>query len=201
MGESKRGLSLDKMEELIPSGVIMLKGKRTPTTRGLIAIMGLYGVESVETELLEHDPDKPWALVRAVIQGTRGMYTAHGDCGPDSTSRMILPHYVRMAETRAIGRALRWYLGVGETVADEMGEPARLPERTPSAPAGRAGAGLLGDTGCTVGEVEGFLAWHSKPKLSNMEPEGYLALLDWLNTEEGTRALHDYHLRASKGPP
>lgn len=199
MDESKRGLSLDKMEELIPSGVIMLKGKRTPTTRGLVAIMGLFGVESVETELLEHDPDKPWALVRAVIQGTRGMYTAHGDCGPDSTSRMILPHYVRMAETRAIGRALRWYLGVGETVADEMGEPARLPERAPVAPAGRAGAELLGNTGCTVAEVEGFLAWKSKPALSELSPVARNGLIDWLNTEEGTRALHAYHVRDLEG--
>lgn len=85
--------------------------------------MWRYGVESIETEMVEHDPDAQRATHRAVINGSRGMYTAHGDCCPKSVSnRGVLPHYQRISETRAIGRALRWYLNLGETAFDELGE-------------------------------------------------------------------------------
>lgn len=222
MDDSKKGISLDRIAELVPSGVIRLSGKRYPTTRGLIAIMGRYGVESIETELLEHDPEVPRAVVRAVVIGTRGAFSAHGDCGPKSTSRNILPHCVRMAETRAIGRALRWYLGLGETVADELGAPEEpAPRRArpgpPESPATIAAADVgelepaaeLGEllpllrklqaTGCTVEEVEGLLASRGRPALKKMSASDLEALIKWLPTEEGSRALHGYHTRDLEG--
>ena len=197
MDQSKKGLSLDELERLIPSGVILLKKKRYPTTRGLIAIMGLYGVESVETEMVEHDPGRPFCVHRAIVQGARGMFTATGDCSPENTSRMILPHYIRMSETRAIGRALRWYLGVGETVVDELADP--FGKESQGLPRAWRNPDTLEDTGCTVAEVDGFLAWKSKPGLSAMEPEARVALIRWLKTEEGARALHAYHIRDLEG--
>tara|TARA_Y100000593_G_C4290272_1_gene327871 strand:- start:165 stop:758 length:594 start_codon:yes stop_codon:yes gene_type:complete len=196
MAEKRQGLTLDRMAELVPSGVINLKGKRAPTTRGLIAIMHQFGVESIETETLEHDPEKRRAVVRAVVTGSRGTYSAHGDASPDSVSKMILPHYLRMAETRAIGRALRFALGVGEAVSDELTELPEDPGPV-SPPAGREKQ--IGETGYTVDEVEGYLAWKKKPPFSKLAATDRRALLDWLETENGARAIHAYHIRDLEG--
>jgi len=194
MAEKRQGLTLDRMAELVPSGVINLKGKRAPTTRGLIAIMHQFGVESIETETLEHDPEKRRAVVRAVVTGSRGTYSAHGDTSPDSVSKMISPHYLRMAETRAIGRALRWYLGVGEAVSDELTEAPEGRE-----PARKAQPKQIGETGFTVDEVNGYLNWKGKPALWNLSAPDKRALLNWLETDDGARAIHAYHIRDLEG--
>ena len=46
-----------------------------------------------------------------------------GDAGPASVNRMIAPHSLRMAETRAIGRALRLITNIGMTALEELGGP------------------------------------------------------------------------------
>lgn len=50
-----------------------------------------------------------------------------GDASPGSVTRMMAPHLVRMAETRAKGRALRDLLNVGMVVAEELGPDGPAP--------------------------------------------------------------------------
>ena len=210
MAENKQGLTLDELEKIDPGGVIRLKGgKRYPLTKALISLMYRYGVESIETELLEHDPEAQRATHRAVITGTRGMYAAHGDCCPKSVSnRGVLPHYQRISETRAIGRALRWYLGLGETVFDELGS---MDDASPGAvkPAGGSGPAPIGDLlpmlrelqsiGCTIEAIDGLLKSKGRPPLGELSASDFAELIKWLKKDAGRKALHEYHIAIAEG--
>ena len=200
MAEKKQGLTLDELQKIDPSGVIKLKGgKRYPLTKALISLMYRYGVESIETEMLEHDPEAQRATHRAVITGSRGMYTAHGDCCPKSVSnRGVLPHYQRISETRAIGRALRWYLGLGETVFDELGsmeeEPVEEPKRAPQKKKAPSREQTLETLGYTVEEINGLRAQLQKPPFTELTKEEFTAMCKWLQSETGRKAIHHYHI-------
>jgi len=69
---------------------------------------------SITTECLKLDFEKKEALFKAVITVRRNdqevAFEAHGDATQENIKGAVIkPHYVRMAETRAICRALRWY--------------------------------------------------------------------------------------------
>ena len=61
-------------------------------------------------------------IFKATVTGERGTYNAFGDASPRNVGKMIAPHLIRMAETRAIARALRLYTGCGYTALEELGE-------------------------------------------------------------------------------
>lgn len=62
------------------------------------------------------------AVMKARVEFEDGrVFEAIGDASPDSVGRMILPHILRMAETRAVGRAYRWALNIGATMREELG--------------------------------------------------------------------------------
>jgi len=84
------------------------------------------GIKGWETEEIMHDAEKKCATFKCVIykQGKEDSqpirYTAHGDASQDNVSNNnIAKHYYRMAETRAISRALRFALGEANVVEEE----------------------------------------------------------------------------------
>lgn len=95
---------------------------------------------SIETKMLMHDPVKQACIFQASVRGEFGEVTrhklvgekvievkepnakwatAHGDCDQQNGG-MVKVHYIRMAETRAVARALRMVLGIGKTAAEEV---------------------------------------------------------------------------------
>lgn len=66
------------------------------------------GEFSIYTELMSHDSEKRSAVFKAKVLRNNQEYQAHGDADQENCGEMIKPHYLRMAETRAIARALRW---------------------------------------------------------------------------------------------
>jgi hypothetical protein len=89
----------------------------------------MNGLVSIETQLIEKDISKKYALFKAVVTGTKGRYEAHGDATDDNLeSKMIKPHFIRMAETRAIARALRWYTNNAKVADVETGKVNKVPE-------------------------------------------------------------------------
>lgn len=74
---------------------------------------------SIKTEMLQLDIEKKYALFKAeVIVKEDGkqekIFQGHGDATDQNvTGEYIKPHFIRMAETRAIVRALRWYTNNG----------------------------------------------------------------------------------------
>jgi len=56
-------------------------------------------------------------VFRAVVATRRGVFTAYGDANPNDT---MVDAVIRMAETRAVSRALRTAVNVGSATAPEM---------------------------------------------------------------------------------
>jgi hypothetical protein len=61
------------------------------------------------------------AIVSAVVTMAGRTASGLGDANPGNVSRAMQPHTIRMAETRAKGRALRDLLNVGLVTAEELG--------------------------------------------------------------------------------
>lgn len=75
---------------------------------------------SIKTKMLELNVEKKFALFKATVfvEGKKGeeclYYDGHGDATEENVKGdHIKPHFIRMAETRAIVRALRWYTNNG----------------------------------------------------------------------------------------
>ena len=84
---------------------------------------------SITTEMIGTDLTKPVFKAQAGITeevkgGTRiRAFTGHGDANIDNVTDMTKKHIIRMAETRAIARALRFALGEGATAMEEVDAP------------------------------------------------------------------------------
>ena len=97
-----------------------LQGKDYILLSGLLMLAHENGLKEVKTHILEHDRENRFAVVQAVVSGSRGTYTATGDADPTTCGKKVANAYLRMAETRAIARAMRWYTGVGMTAREEL---------------------------------------------------------------------------------
>ena len=83
---------------------------------------------SIRTEMIQNDWDKQRAIFKATVNALgKGEYTAYGDATQDNCGDMVKKHYIRMAETRAIARALRWATNNAKA-AEEETETGELPE-------------------------------------------------------------------------
>lgn len=116
--------------------IISLQGREYVTFRGLLYVAHQAGLESIDVELVSWDPEERAAVVKATVKGERGSFADYGDANPSNVNRMIASACLRMASTRAQGRALRSYLGVGITSVEELpGGPVASPEPAEEAPA------------------------------------------------------------------
>lgn len=100
--------------------ITTLQGREYVTHKGLVWLAHIKGLQSVDVEMIHSDFEKFLFIFKATVVGERGTYVGHGDASTKSVSKGILPHLIRMAETRAVSRALRLYLGVGITSKDEI---------------------------------------------------------------------------------
>jgi hypothetical protein len=71
---------------------------------------GMLAVCSARVTVMAPDGERPLRVATGI-----------GDASPGSVSRMIQVHLVRMAETRAVNRALRVLLNVGAVSFEELG--------------------------------------------------------------------------------
>jgi hypothetical protein len=81
-----------------------------------------YNLAGVDTEILQVPcaENGNMAIFRATVLSDGATFSAHGDADPNNTTSTIAPHLLRMAETRAIARALRWLTNSGETAIVEI---------------------------------------------------------------------------------
>jgi len=99
-----------------------IQGKDFVLFEGLLEMAHAAGLKRVETQLLQA-PSKDngmLAIVRAVIETEKGIFSALGDASPESAERPMQPHLVRLADTRAIARAMRIAVNVGMTALEEI---------------------------------------------------------------------------------
>jgi len=100
--------------------IINLQGKEFITFEGLLVLFHANKGKEIITEEVEKSSfDSP--MFKATVSGERGTFTGHGDANNTNVNSMIAKHKYRMAETRAIARALRWYNNIGLCSVDELG--------------------------------------------------------------------------------
>lgn len=109
---------------------------------GLLDEAHQQGLCRVATTLIQvpHDDNGRVAIVAAEVETSKGTFCGIGDAAPGNVNRMIVPHLIRMAETRAKARALRDAINVGVTALEELGDMDEAPAPRPAGPASRSAA-------------------------------------------------------------
>jgi hypothetical protein len=111
---------------------IKLQGKDFVQYAGLLDAAHSGNLLSISTEIIQL-PTKEngmLAVCKAKVNLDGKEFEGIGDASPESVNKMIQPHSIRMAETRAKARALRDALNIGECSVEELAEdpPAKTPE-------------------------------------------------------------------------
>lgn len=119
-------------EDFRAAHVINIKGKEAVTANGLIILGHEKGIKSLKTKVLQFpnkDNDQT-CIVEATVVGygfdpiqdkvVEVEFTSIGDANPKNCSAMVAASFIRMAETRAIGRVLRNYTDIGMLCSDEL---------------------------------------------------------------------------------
>jgi len=83
--------------------------KEVVTYQGLLQKAHEEGLARVKTVLLQipADDNGQVAIAKAEIETSKGVFEGLGDASPENVNSFIVPHLIRMAETRAKARALR----------------------------------------------------------------------------------------------
>ena len=110
-----------------------LEGRWYVTHSGLLQLASRKGCRGIKTILQERLSDVGtgrWVFKATVYKslGSRG-FVGHGDADPSNTSALVRGAEMRVAETRAVNRALRKAYGIGLCSVEELGYLSSPPER------------------------------------------------------------------------
>ncbi len=123
-----------KNDDPIAPKYIKLKGKNFVTHAGLLDEAHKKGLITIETDLINWEKDP--IIVKAKVtlsektkeKDAEGKevyfntaFSAYGDASDKNVNDTVRLHKIRMAETRAINRALRLATNIGMTSVDELG--------------------------------------------------------------------------------
>lgn len=130
--ETLKGLDIDwesdydSLPDLDDQFTEVLQGGDHVTHEGLIDMAHKDGLALTYTEPVQvpsaegmsgkQGKSEP-VIFRAIVATRRGVFTAYGDANPGDT---MVDAVIRMAETRALSRALRQAVNVGAATAPEM---------------------------------------------------------------------------------
>src|SRR5438874_1815871 len=98
-----------------PEFIVERQGNTFVLYAGLLDQAHAEGLKSIRTTLVQtpSELNGQTAIVTAEVETSRGTFAGLGDASPGNVNRMIVPHLLRMAETRAKARALRDAINVG----------------------------------------------------------------------------------------
>ena len=117
--------------------MIMRQGKQYVLYQGLLDEAHARGLKGIDTDLVQVPTPENGnvAVVKATVEMEDGRtFAGIGDASPENVGRGIVPHIIRMAETRAKARALRDAVNVGATALEELSDGDDAP--SPPAPTG-----------------------------------------------------------------
>jgi hypothetical protein len=105
--------------------VLLLDGKWYVTHAGLLRLATRRRCHGIRVQELQGfcDPAAGRWIFRAIVYKTRGSkgFVGHGDADPSNVSLLAHGVELRVAETRAVNRALRKAYGIGLCSAEELG--------------------------------------------------------------------------------
>jgi hypothetical protein len=115
--------------------MITRQGKQYVLYSGLLDEGHSLGLRGIDTDLIQV-PDESngnVAIVKATAEMEDGRhFSGIGDASPENVGRNIIPHLIRMAETRAKARALRDAVNVGATALEELSDGDDAPPASSS---------------------------------------------------------------------
>ncbi len=120
--------------------LITRQGKQYVLFAGLLDEAHSRGLRGIDTELVQvpDDSNGNVAIVKATAEMDDGRrFSGIGDASPENVGRNIVPHLIRMAETRAKARALRDAVNVGATALEELSDGDAPPAEDFEAPRSR----------------------------------------------------------------
>lgn len=109
-------------------------GGETMSADGLVALAHVKGMWKCETKIIQfpNADNGNICICQATVGGydwdpiekkiVRVEYSDIGDASPQNCNRMVAPSFIRMASTRALGRALRKYTNIDMLCTEELGE-------------------------------------------------------------------------------
>ena len=136
-------ISLTNLRELILNygfsvaggELLLIDGRWYVTHAGLLRLAARRRCVAIETSIVSHLSDpraNHWVFKAKVFKrGGRKGFSGHGDADPSNTSSLVRGAEMRVAETRAVNRALRKAYGIGLCSVEELGSPpsAKAPSR------------------------------------------------------------------------
>lgn len=89
---------------------------------GLLSKAHESGLRKITTELVQipTEANGGTAIIRAVVETSKGTFEGFGDASPANVEGFLIPHLIRVAETRAKARALRDAVNVGVVSQEEL---------------------------------------------------------------------------------
>jgi hypothetical protein len=114
--------------------VQFLDDRRYVTHAGLLRIAKRRNCRAIETSIQDHlsDPQSNRWVVKATVfksDISKG-FAGYGDADPSNVSQLVHGAELRVAETRAVNRALRKAYGIGLCSVEELGEVSHPSRRS-----------------------------------------------------------------------
>ena len=96
--------------------------KEVVTYPGLLSKAHEEGLARIHTTLVQipSDENGRTAIAQVEVETGKGTFSALGDASPESVTSFLVPHLIRMAETRAKARALRDAVNIGVVSFEEL---------------------------------------------------------------------------------
>ncbi len=103
--------------------------KEVVTYPGLLSKAHEEGLQRIATKLVQvpTDENARTAIAKALVETKKGRFEGIGDASPENVNGFIVPHLIRMAETRAKARALRDAVNIGIVSFEELDGDGILP--------------------------------------------------------------------------
>jgi hypothetical protein len=117
----------------------LLDGRWYVTHGGLLRISErrrCFGIRTIAEKELSDPTANRWVFKATVYKspGSKG-FVGYGDADPSNVSSLVHGCEMRVAETRAVNRALRKAYGIGLCSVEELGWAPRVADSKPSGPA------------------------------------------------------------------
>ena len=128
-----RDLSYAHALSVTAGDIQLLEGKWYVTHAGLLTIASRSGCSAITTAI-DHSASEPsidrWVFKATVYKTSSSKgFVGYGDANPSNVSPLVRGAEMRVAETRAVNRALRKAYGIGICSVEELGYPSSPPER------------------------------------------------------------------------
>jgi hypothetical protein len=111
--------------------LILIEGKWFVSHSGLLRIAHRSRCLSIKTAVIHQLSDPPcnrWVFKAHVLKAGAKIFVGYGDADPSNVSQLVRGAEMRVAETRAVNRALRKAYGIGLCSVEEIGSVPRSTE-------------------------------------------------------------------------